>query len=116
MVNQKQLADEFVLGLVKKNKKAAALSVVVENDGSTTLRSYGWAVLAHRSVDGILTTFPDWRGYSQTTSGKHLVALRLALIGLSHTEGNGRPTNETWRASVEYAHALTAQSAIFVEA
>ena len=60
---------------------------IVNGKGFTYLVDYGWAVLAKRNKrTGRLTAYPDWYGYSPSTS-KHVTQLDLRGV---KWKGEGR--------------------------
>jgi len=53
---------------------------IVDGKGFTYLVDYGWAVLAKRNKrTGRITAYPDWWGYSPSTS-KHISQLHLNAV------------------------------------
>lgn len=59
---------ELVAGFFRGSEQGtASRSRIVEKSGHVVLLHYGWAVLAER-VGNSYVVYPDWHGYSSTTS------------------------------------------------
>lgn len=88
--SQKELARKFENG--HSTGKASAVSISEIGTHGTFLMGYGWAIYAfRRSRDGEVFLYPDWHGYSNTTS-KHITQLKRRLSG--YETGDGRPNKK----------------------
>lgn len=79
MISQKDVAVAFGKG--ELFGKASNFEIeCFEHKGNmwTMLVGYGHACYALRSPEGHITFFSGWRGYSATTTSKHLPAVRYA--------------------------------------
>lgn len=93
--SHRSLVDAFANGATEG--RSSSMHIRRAPDGGTFLTSYNWAVIAHRGRDGKITQYPDWSGYSVTTTSKHM----NGLWRLGGEQARGRPSTDSWPRSYD---------------